>query len=152
MTGPQVRRLAIAAAIAVALVAPFLLPTYLLTLLSLVFIAALLASSVDLLAGQGGLVSIGHAGIAASAAYAIAIAGFVTSAFVYPAPLPTAHVVSDGDVAPITGDLVVEDGGVWYVADFHTDEIQGLNLLNTDEASFQSRDRDARPTVLGVFD
>ena len=72
MTGRQVRRLAIAAAIGVALVAPFVLPTYLVTLLSLVFIAALLASSVDLLAGQGGLVSIGHAGIAASAAYAIA--------------------------------------------------------------------------------
>ena len=50
----------------------FVLPSYLVTLLSLVFIAALLASSVDLLAGQAGLVSIGHAGIAASAAYAIA--------------------------------------------------------------------------------
>jgi branched-chain amino acid transport system permease protein len=72
VTGRQVRRVAIAAAIAVALAAPFVLPTYLVTLLSLVFAAALLASSVDLLAGQGGLVSIGHAGIAASSAYAIA--------------------------------------------------------------------------------
>ena len=72
MTGRQVRRLAIGGAIVVALAAPFVLPTYLVTLLSLVFIAALLASSVDLLAGQGGLVSIGQAGIAASAAYAIA--------------------------------------------------------------------------------
>ena len=72
MTGQRTRTLAITAAIAVAVAAPFVLPTYLVTLLSLVFIAALLASSIDLLAGQGGLVSIGHAGIAASAAYAIA--------------------------------------------------------------------------------
>jgi len=59
-------------AIGLAVLAPFVLSSYLITLLSLAFIAALLASSVDLLAGHGGLVSIGHAGIAASAAYAIA--------------------------------------------------------------------------------
>jgi branched-chain amino acid transport system permease protein len=56
----------------VAVAAPIVLPSYLVTLLSLVFIAALLASSIDLLAGHAGLVSIGHAGIAASAAYAVA--------------------------------------------------------------------------------
>jgi branched-chain amino acid transport system permease protein len=62
--------LLVAALLAVA--AGFVLPSYLVTLLSLVFIAGLLASSVDMLAGQAGLVSIGHAGIAASAAYAVA--------------------------------------------------------------------------------
>jgi ABC-type branched-subunit amino acid transport system permease subunit len=72
MTADRTRSLAIVVAIGLAVAAAFVLPTYLVTLLSLVFIAALLASSVDLLAGQGGLVSIGHAGIAASAAYAIA--------------------------------------------------------------------------------
>jgi branched-chain amino acid transport system permease protein len=72
MTADRTRTVAIVAALAVAVAAPFVLPTYLVTLLSLVFIAALLASSIDLLAGQGGLLSIGHAGIAASAAYAIA--------------------------------------------------------------------------------
>jgi branched-chain amino acid transport system permease protein len=72
VTTRRAGRIAIVAALALAVVAPFVLPTYLVTLLSLVFIAGLLASSVDLLAGQGGLVSIGHAGIAASAAYAIA--------------------------------------------------------------------------------
>jgi branched-chain amino acid transport system permease protein len=66
------RIVAVAAALALAILAPFVLSSYLITLLSLAFIAALLASSVDLLAGHGGLVSIGHAGIAASAAYAIA--------------------------------------------------------------------------------
>jgi branched-chain amino acid transport system permease protein len=72
VTAARTRTIAIAVALAIAVAAPFILPTYLVTLLSLVFIAALLASSVDLLAGQGGLLSIGHAGIAASAAYAIA--------------------------------------------------------------------------------
>lgn len=72
MSSRGARGVAIAVALAVTAAVPFVLPSYLLTLLSLVFIAALLASSIDLLAGQAGLVSIGHAGIAASAAYAIA--------------------------------------------------------------------------------
>lgn len=62
----------LAALAAVTIVAPFVLPGYLVTLLSLVFIAGLLAASVDLLAGLVGLVSIGHAGIAAAAGYAVA--------------------------------------------------------------------------------
>lgn len=41
------------------------------SLIALVFIAALLAASVNLLAGQMRLVSVGHAGIAASASYAV---------------------------------------------------------------------------------
>ncbi len=66
-------RLVGAGVAAIALVAaPFVLPQYLMTLVSLVFVAALLASSIDLLAGQVGLVSIGHAGIAAAAAYGVA--------------------------------------------------------------------------------
>ncbi len=55
-----------------ALVAPLVLAPYPLTLLSLVCIAALLASSVNLLLGQVGLLSMGQAGIAAAAGYAIA--------------------------------------------------------------------------------
>ena len=42
------------------------------SLLTLVFISGLLATSVNLLAGEAGLVSIGHAGIAAAAGYGIA--------------------------------------------------------------------------------
>ena len=72
MSRRQTVRVALLVAAVVAVVAGFFLPSYLLTLLSLAFIAALLASSVDMLAGQAGLVSIGHAGIAASAAYAVA--------------------------------------------------------------------------------
>jgi branched-chain amino acid transport system permease protein len=48
------------------------LPRFVVYLLTLTFIAALLAGSVNLLAGLAGLVSIGHAGIAAAGAYGVA--------------------------------------------------------------------------------
>lgn len=60
------------AALAMALIAPLVLPGYAVSILSLVLIGALLASSVNMLAGQVGLLSLGHAGIAATAAYAVA--------------------------------------------------------------------------------
>jgi branched-chain amino acid transport system permease protein len=63
---------ALAAAIGAVVAAPYVLPSYVVSLLTLVFISALLAGSVNLLAGLAGLVSIGHAGIAAAAAYGVA--------------------------------------------------------------------------------
>lgn len=63
---------ALAAGIAAVVAAPYVLPSYTVSLLTLMFIAALLASSVNLLAGLAGLVSIGHAGIAAAGAYGVA--------------------------------------------------------------------------------
>jgi len=59
-------------AITIAAAASLVLAPYPLTLLSLVCIAAILASSVNLLVGQAGLLSLGHAGISASAGYAVA--------------------------------------------------------------------------------
>ena len=57
----------------VALVAaPAVLPTFTLTIVTLILVSAILASSVEVLAVEAGLVSIGHAGIAAVAAYGIA--------------------------------------------------------------------------------
>jgi branched-chain amino acid transport system permease protein len=61
-----------AAGIAAVVAAPYVLPSFAVYLLTLTFIAALLAGSVNLLAGLAGLVSIGHAGIAAAAAYGVA--------------------------------------------------------------------------------
>jgi branched-chain amino acid transport system permease protein len=63
---------ALAAGIGGVVAAPYVLPSYVVSLLTLVFISALLAGSVNLLAGLAGLVSIGHAGIAAAAAYGVA--------------------------------------------------------------------------------
>jgi branched-chain amino acid transport system permease protein len=61
-----------AAGIAGVVAAPYVLPSFVVYLLTLTFIAALLAGSVNLLAGLAGLVSIGHAGIAAAGAYGVA--------------------------------------------------------------------------------
>jgi branched-chain amino acid transport system permease protein len=63
---------AAAAGVAGVVAAPYVLPSFAVYLLTLTFIAALLAGSVNLLAGLAGLVSIGHAGIAAAAAYGVA--------------------------------------------------------------------------------
>jgi branched-chain amino acid transport system permease protein len=60
------------AALAVAFSAPLYLRPYLVGLLSLTLIFALLAMSINLLAGWVGLVSVGHAGIMAAAGYGVA--------------------------------------------------------------------------------
>jgi branched-chain amino acid transport system permease protein len=51
---------------------PYLASTYYVTLASLILGSALLASSVNMLAGDAGLVSMGHAGIAAASGYGLA--------------------------------------------------------------------------------
>ncbi len=68
----RTRLVALAGLAVLVVAAPLVLPPFIVTLLSLVWVAAVLAASVDLLAGQAGLVSMGHAGIAAVAAYGVA--------------------------------------------------------------------------------
>lgn len=73
MNRPTVLRLAgilIAGAILVAL--PYTISSYYVSLISIVFISAILASSINMLAGDANLVSLGHAGIAAAAGYGLA--------------------------------------------------------------------------------
>lgn len=60
------------AALAAVYTAPYVLSPFMISLVTLVFISGLLATSVNLLAGEVGLVSIGHAGISAAAGYGIA--------------------------------------------------------------------------------
>lgn len=72
MSGRRAWLVVAVAAVVVAAAAPLVLAPYPLTLLSLVCIAAILASSVNLLVGQAGLLSLGQAGISASAGYAVA--------------------------------------------------------------------------------
>lgn len=62
----------VVALLLLAAAAPLAVPPFVISVLSLVFIAAILASSVNMLIGQAGLLSLGQAGIAASAAYGIA--------------------------------------------------------------------------------
>lgn len=60
------------AAIVLAVLVPVAAPDYVISLATLVMITALLAVSVNMLAGEVGLVSMGHAGIAAASAYGVA--------------------------------------------------------------------------------
>jgi branched-chain amino acid transport system permease protein len=66
------RLLLVTGVIVLVMAAPLVLSGFAVSILTLVLVAALLASSVNMLVGQVGLLSIGHAGIAASAAYAVA--------------------------------------------------------------------------------
>ncbi|HET8591819.1 MAG TPA: branched-chain amino acid ABC transporter permease [Nakamurella sp.] len=70
--GSVVRGAAGAVLAVLALLAPLLSAEYVLSLLTLMLITALLATSVNMPAGEVGLVSMGHAGIAAAAAYGVA--------------------------------------------------------------------------------
>lgn len=67
-----VRLCAIVLALVVAVTLPYVLPSYYVSMATLMLTAALLAMAVNLLAGQAGLVSMGHAGIAAAAGYGVA--------------------------------------------------------------------------------
>ncbi|MFV0253102.1 MAG: branched-chain amino acid ABC transporter permease [Beutenbergiaceae bacterium] len=61
-----------AAGIILLFVLPYLTSSYVISVAGLALIAAILAGSVNLLAGNGGMVSVGHAGIAAAASYGVA--------------------------------------------------------------------------------
>lgn len=67
---PKLVVLGVVAAIAIAL--PYVASNYYVTLLSLILATALLAASVNMLAGDAGLFSLGHAGIAAASGYGLA--------------------------------------------------------------------------------
>jgi branched-chain amino acid transport system permease protein len=63
----------LAVLLGVALALPYVGTTsYAISLVSTIFIAAILASSVNFLVGEGGMASLGHAGIAAASAYGAA--------------------------------------------------------------------------------
>lgn len=62
----------ILAAIAILIALPYVISSYYVSLISIVFISAILASSINMLAGDANLVSLGHAGIAAAAGYGLA--------------------------------------------------------------------------------
>jgi branched-chain amino acid transport system permease protein len=63
----------LAALAAAGVAAPYVLPSYIVGLLTLIVIAALFAASINLLA-EAGLISAGHAGISAAAGYGLAYA------------------------------------------------------------------------------
>lgn len=70
--GNRIKLAALGVLLALAFAFPYIAGNYYVTLAALVLISALLASSINMLAGDGGLVSMGHAGIAAAAGYGLA--------------------------------------------------------------------------------
>lgn len=58
-------------AVAVGVVAPYILSPFLIGLLTLGLVSGLFAMSIDLLSGYGGLITLGQAGISATAAYGV---------------------------------------------------------------------------------
>jgi len=67
-----VKLASVSAAVAILIALPYLISSYYVSLISIVFISAILASSINMLAGDANLVSLGHAGIAAAAGYGLA--------------------------------------------------------------------------------
>ncbi|AYY13343.1 branched-chain amino acid ABC transporter permease [Actinobacteria bacterium YIM 96077] len=63
---------ALGALLALAFALPYMVGEYYISLASMVVISAILASSINMLAGDAGLVSLGHAGIAAASGYGLA--------------------------------------------------------------------------------
>lgn len=72
LDSPKMRILGLVVALGLAFSVPYVLTSYQTSLVSIIFISAMLAASVNMMAGDGGLLSIGHAGIAASAGYGVA--------------------------------------------------------------------------------
>lgn len=66
------RIVAIVVALGVAIALPYVVSSYYVGIATLVLISAILAASINLLAGDGGLVSLGHAAIGMTAGYGIA--------------------------------------------------------------------------------
>lgn len=66
------RLIVTAVALALSVALPYMVSGYYVNLASLILASAIFAGSVNLLAGDGGLVSLGHAGIAAAAGYGLA--------------------------------------------------------------------------------
>jgi hypothetical protein len=79
--------------------------------------------------------------------YLVVLAGLIASAYVYPQPLPIAHVeVSEGGT-PVVGDLVTTTDFSWYVAGFADDAVRAIPATDIEDAEFLSRERED-PTML----
>jgi branched-chain amino acid transport system permease protein len=72
MRRPTGKIVGAAVLVAVGFALPYVTSNYYVTLASLVLASALLATSINMLAGDAGLVSLGHAGIAAASGYGLA--------------------------------------------------------------------------------
>jgi branched-chain amino acid transport system permease protein len=113
MSTPNLRRLALVAALAALAVAPLVLDTYALTTLTRMLAFALLAASLDLLVGVTGLPSLGHGAYFGAGAYAAGwVALHVTRSG--PVALLAAGAVA-AVIALVAGSVAVRARGVFFL-------------------------------------
>lgn len=103
----------LAALLVVAVALPYLgVSSFVVTLTTTILIAATLASSVNFLAGPGGMVSLGHAGIAAAAAYG---AGWASKQGFDPGMQALVALVLTVLVSLIYGLLAMRTSGIYFL-------------------------------------
>ncbi|MDN3496257.1 branched-chain amino acid ABC transporter permease [Planococcus sp. APC 4015] len=101
------------AVLAIAVALPYLgMSSFAISLTSTILIAGTLASSVNFLAGQGGMVSLGHAGIAAASAYG---AGFASKQGLDPGMQVIFALVATLVVSLIYGVLSMRTSGIYFL-------------------------------------
>jgi len=81
-----------------------------------------------------------------AAQYLVVLGGLIASAYVYPQPLPVAHVEVEGG-APVVGDLVTTTDFSWYVAGFDDDSVRATPAADIADAEFVSREREDPPML-----
>jgi len=109
----RVKLALLAVAAVVAVVLPFVVDNFILRLVTLALVSALFAMSVDLMAGYAGLVTLGHAGVLATAMYGV---GYVASKTDGGIPLQILVGFSCGIAASaLFGLMAMRSTGVYFI-------------------------------------
>ncbi len=109
----RVKLALLAAAIGVGIAAPYIFSSFIVGLLSLALIAGLFAMSIDLLAGYAGLVTLGQAGISATASYGV---GYMANKVGAGIPAQVLVGITAGMVASaVFAAMAMRTGGVYFI-------------------------------------
>lgn len=100
-------------ALTMGIVLPFVVDTFILRLLTLALVSGLFAMSVDLMAGYGGLVTLGQAGVLASAMYGVGYVASKTDGGVGTQIL--VGFVAGMSAATIFGLMAMRSTGVYFI-------------------------------------
>lgn len=112
-TTNRVKLVLFAIAATVALLLPMVADNFIIRLATLALVSALFAMSVDLMAGYAGLVTLGHAGVLASAMYGV---GYVASKTEGGVPLQLLVGFTAGMVASVIfGLMAMRSKGVYFI-------------------------------------
>jgi len=109
----RVKLVLLVAAIGFGIAAPYIFSSFIVGLLSLALIAGLFAMSIDLLAGYAGLVTLGQAGISATAAYGV---GYMANKVGAGIPAQVLVGIAAGLVASaVFAAMAMRTGGVYFI-------------------------------------